>query len=122
MPGSNIRDRLRKKANHDSPLAQAMDDATFERVEALVMAKHHREMGGPPGENDPAALAQHLCWWSRIHPGGEIDYQNPENVAYHVLCYHANRRLMQRVQKLPLEDRQHVLMALSGATSSSSSS
>jgi len=111
MPDPHIRERLRRKANSRSPLSQAMDDDTFARVEAGILERHHRELGGAPVESDPRSLARHLQWWARVHPGGDIDYDDPENVALHVLCYHANRRLLQRVEALPVEDRKRVLDA-----------
>jgi hypothetical protein len=90
-----MRERLRQKSSGDSPLARAVDDATFQRVEADIMKRHSKELGGPPTDEDPKSLSRHLKWWARLHPGGDIDNADPENLTVHLLSYHANRRLLQ---------------------------
>jgi hypothetical protein len=97
--------QARLKENTESPLARCMDDETFNRVEADLMKKHKQELGGPPDEGDAECLARHLLWWARQHPGGDINYSDPVNVAEHLLNFHANRLLMQRVERLSPDDR-----------------
>lgn len=100
-----MRDRLRKQASSESPLS-TVDDATFHAVEAELLARHERELGGPPDDTDPRSIGLHLRWWSKVNPGGEVNYADGRNVALHMLSFSANRRLLQRLDAFSVEERQ----------------
>lgn len=88
-----------------APLS-TVDDATFHAVEAELVARHGRELGGPPDETDPRSIGRHMRWWSHVNPGGEVDYADGRNVALHMLSFEANRRLIQRLDAFTTAERQ----------------
>lgn len=107
-----LRERLREHNTNEASLLSIVDDASFARVERMLMRKHEDELGGPPDETDPASLATHMRFWNSLQPAS-IDYDNAENVAHNLLCHHAKYRLMQRVQALPAPKREAYAALLS---------
>lgn len=106
-----MRDRLRKQASSESPLS-TVDDATFHAVEAELLDRHARELGGPPDDTDPRSIGAHMRWWSTVNPGGEVNYADGRNVALHMLSFAANRRLLQRLDTFSVADRQLAIDAM----------
>ena len=76
-------------------------DEVYKRVESEVLALHQARFSGPPDENDPKSLLEHIKWWQSMRPPGHIADSNAEQLARNVLCYGAQTRLQQRIKALP---------------------